>query len=432
MRLLFFADTFLPILCISMLTLSACKKPSVVQDSPMLVNTEHLDHLFEKAIDANGDTVGIIHIYSEAPDYQWIGDSDEGIACVDDAARAAIFYLRNYHYTGLDASREKAKSLLGFLLAMQASNGYFYNFIFADHTINRDGITSRAEPNWWSWRALWAIGEALTVLDRNEALFDRLITSRKELKEAILRDFPVSEDLKKGNISGVEVPLWMPDGSAVDQTALMVLGLSPILEDEETPQLERLVRSLLEGMTLMQISNQQKFPHGAFFSWQNTWHAYGNSQAYTLLHVAGKFNDLDLRKHALEEIDVFYPEWLRRNGPSHFTIEIRDGELQVIDLSIFPQIAYNLRPIIWSCLEAARITGEIRYLEMAQEVGDWFSGDNIAEAVMYDIDSGRGYDGINSEDVVNWNAGAESTIEALLALQELFYFDKSEDAPWQK
>ena len=40
--------------------------------------------------------MAIIHIYSNYPDYAYVGDDDEGIACIDDAARAAIFYLEYY------------------------------------------------------------------------------------------------------------------------------------------------------------------------------------------------------------------------------------------------------------------------------------------------------------------------------------------------
>ncbi len=36
---------------------------------------------------------------------------------------------------------------------------------------------------------------------------------------------------------------------------------------------------------------------------------------------------------------------------------------------------------------------------------------------MYDITTGRCYDGIIGKDSINYNSGAESTIEALLTLQ---------------
>ena len=56
--------------------------------------------------------MGIIHIYSNYPDYKWIGDDDEGIACVDDAARAALFYMKYYNLTSDTDSFEKAGNLV--------------------------------------------------------------------------------------------------------------------------------------------------------------------------------------------------------------------------------------------------------------------------------------------------------------------------------
>ena len=46
----------------------------------------------------NGRPVRVVALYAEAPDYLPTGspvrDGSEGVACVDDAARAAIVYLR--------------------------------------------------------------------------------------------------------------------------------------------------------------------------------------------------------------------------------------------------------------------------------------------------------------------------------------------------
>ena len=136
--------------------LSGCKPDPEVNS---LVNTKHLDSLFEE-IEVDKQLMGIIHIYSEYPDYNWVGDDDEGIACVDDAARAAIFYLRHFESSKLEGSLLKAKALINFIIYMQAENGFYYNFIWEDHSINKDFKTSKAEPNWWAWRAMWSLSEA--------------------------------------------------------------------------------------------------------------------------------------------------------------------------------------------------------------------------------------------------------------------------------
>jgi hypothetical protein len=65
------------------------------------------------------------------------------------------------------------------------------------------------------------------------------------------------------------------------------------------------------------------------------------------------------------------------------------------------------------------LTKEDKYLQIAEELGSWFMGKNAAGQIMYDPSTGRGYDGINNVTDINRNAGAESTIEALLSLQAL-------------
>ena len=96
-----------------------------------VINTAHLDSLYEK-INVGNNTIGIIHIYSEYPDYKWVGDSDEGIACVDDAARAAVFYLKYSELYGRRGSLIKARRLIEFIMYMQADNAFFHNFISDD------------------------------------------------------------------------------------------------------------------------------------------------------------------------------------------------------------------------------------------------------------------------------------------------------------
>ena len=105
---------------------SSCiqKRDDLRQETDFIVNTSHLDSLYEEITIVDQTIsqtpspirVGIIHIYSEYPDYKWVGDSDEGIACVDDAARAAVFYLNKYESYGYKSSLEKAKMLLEFIM----------------------------------------------------------------------------------------------------------------------------------------------------------------------------------------------------------------------------------------------------------------------------------------------------------------------------
>ena len=82
------------------------------------VNKAHLDYLYEE-IKIDGKEMAIIHIYSNYPDYAYVGDDDEGIACIDDAARAAIFYLEYYKAYKDSTNLNKFNNLVDFILHMQ-------------------------------------------------------------------------------------------------------------------------------------------------------------------------------------------------------------------------------------------------------------------------------------------------------------------------
>jgi len=72
--------------------------------------------------------------------------------------------------------------------------------------------------------------------------------------------------------------------------------------------------------------------------------------------------------------------------------------------------------MVYATLEAYNITKDSAYATKAGEIASWFFGNNVAEEQMYFPSSGISYDGINSQNDINKNSGAESTIEALLTL----------------
>ena len=111
-----------------------------------LINSHHLDYLYTPVHFSTGTTAAGIFIYAEAPDYHLVAASGEGFTCVDDVARAALFYLRSKNFATDTTIQSKVFNLVNFLLEMQAGNGYFYNFLLADDQINTGGATSTATP----------------------------------------------------------------------------------------------------------------------------------------------------------------------------------------------------------------------------------------------------------------------------------------------
>ncbi|MCF8260182.1 MAG: hypothetical protein K9J12_05355 [Melioribacteraceae bacterium] len=387
---------------------------SCAQIKELVINTAHLDYLYEE-IEVEGKDMAIIHIYSDAPDYKFVGDDDEGIACIDDVARAAIFYLKDWQINKTTTSLNKNKLLLEFVLHLQAENGYFYNFIWEDYSINRDFKTSVAEPNWWSWRALWVLSESYLVYKNDDPVFaDRIWTSIEKLITSVKNDIPVEQN--KTNIAGLTIPSWLPNKHASDQTAVLLLGLSVYHQQTNDEVILNYIKKLCQGITQMQIIDEASEVNGAFLSWENSWHAWGNSQSYALLKSYKIINDDELLHAALRELDQFYDYLIETNYLMHFNVTKEAERILVADKGKFSQIAYNIRPMIFALLEASDITKNEKYSEKAAVVASWFFGNNRANAVMYDEKSGRIYDGINSEEDVNKNSGAESTIEGLLSL----------------
>ncbi len=93
------------------------------------------------------------------------------------------------------------------------------------------------------------------------------------------------------------------------------------------------------------------------------------------------------------------------------------NKLQAVDDKEYAQIAYGISPMVFAATDAYLLTGNHDYEDIAGHVAAWLFGNNTAGIKMYDASTGRCYDGIIAKDSVNYNSGAESTIEALLILE---------------
>ncbi|MFZ1871540.1 MAG: sugar phosphotransferase [Chania sp.] len=195
------------------------------------------------------------------------------------------------------------------------------------------------------------------------------------------------------------------------------MGLSDAYALQAKPEIEKMMRSLAAGIMLMQIQDASSPVNGAFLSWQNLWHGYGNSQAYALLEAGSRLGDRDMIKAAFKELDHFHP-WLIKNGLANaFTVQQQGEKVTLIEEHKFSQIAYIIRPMVFANIKAWEISRDTVYLQQAVDLTLWFFKKNPAQAQMYYPVTGIAFDGIDSAAKVNKNSGAESTIEALLTLQ---------------
>ena len=389
---------------------------SVLNDE---INFDHFNHLY-KEIDFKGKKVGIIHIYSEYPDYKFEIEPKEGFTCVDDVARAIVM-LSTYLKTNRkdEEAFNKLEKLTQFVLLMQHENGYFNNFIWNDFSINTTYKTTVAELNWWSFRALWALESAYPLLKKsNKDLSNRIKLSTEKLLVNIKRDIPIS-NLKTEIVETIEVPTWLPQKYASDQSALLILGLLNNYERTTDNDIKLLIDALAKGIMIMQKGSSNKYPYGAFMSWQNLWHAWGNSQSYALLKVGQKFNNQTYIDSALKEIDNFYPYLLQNGFAEAFWIK-KIGENSYIEIkrNRYPQITYGLRPMVWAASEAYLYSKNEKYLKLVLDLESWLFGNNDSNTVMYNAKTGKSFDGIIATNETNKNSGAESTIESMLIVLE--------------
>ena len=397
-----------------------CKKdatvpPVVIPKDSSLVNTSHLNYLYTPLTFSTGTNAAGVFIYAEAPDYHLVGDVDEGFTCVDDVARATQVYLRSNKFLSDTAMQNKTFSLLRFIVEMQSANGYFYNFLFPDISINKNGATSINNANWWSWRALYTLSEAAPMVRNKDAqLADKIDAAINKLVATIKTDLvPLPPTTKI--VSGITVPEWLPAGSGTDQAAILILGLIPIAGNDAI--LTAYIKKLADGIALMQQGDATHFPYSCILSWENTWHAYAADQAYALMKAGAFLNDAAYTAKGMAVVDNFYP-WLLQNGmKSSFVVQNNGSSITLSSEKSYEQIAYGIRPMVSAAAEAYRLTNQEKYADIAGHLAAWLLGANDANKTMYSVSTGRCFDGIQSSSVVNINSGAESTIEALLAME---------------
>jgi hypothetical protein len=394
------------------LTAMVCSRQSG-PELKSLVNFSHLDRLYEEVV-INDQEIGIVHIYSDFPEYQWTDAPGEGTACVDDVARAAVLYLRHYHYTRDQHSLERSKKLLDFIRFMQAPNGLFYNFIYRDLSINKTRSNSQPLADWWTWRALWAMGEGLLYIADNDSAYRiKLLSGFEKALPAIDSLLQSDPGAEVGSVSG------LPFGAAADQAAVLQLALLDYYRYKTSPRVSNFIDKLAGGIMEMQKGSSDRFPYCAFLSWRDTWHAWGNCQAYALLNTGSMLSRMSCTNAGLDEVRYFHPYLINRNQLAEFSVREQEGKLTAYNENQFPQIAYGIRPQVWAGLAASRITEDIHYARQAAEIACWLFGKNAADELLYDPETGRCFDGLDADKKINRNSGAESTLEALLTMIEI-------------
>ena len=385
-------------------------------DSKSLINLKHFNYLFAE-IKPGDRKMAVIQIYSEYPDYSYAIEPAEGFACVDDVARAIVMLSNQLKIHPDDALLKKLKLLVEFVLYMQNANGYFNNFIWHDLSINTSYKTSRANINWWSFRALWSLQTVYELVNDDADITARIDIAIAKVVSNIKKDIPL-DSLTTERVNTIEIATWLPYKYGADQAALAIISLLPYYHKTHDAEVLTLINELANGIIQMQKGDANHFPYGMFLSWKNQWHSWGNSQAYALLLAGQQLENKEYIKSALLEVDNFYPYILKNGFAESISIKQNVGKYSEQQRKPYPQIAYGIRPMVYATAEAFNITKDKKYTLQLAKLKSWLFANNEARQVMYDESNGRTYDAINASNNINMNSGAESTIEALLILQK--------------
>lgn len=289
----------------------------------------------------------------------------EGIACVDDTARAALLALEVHERTGSRAALTLAKRWLTFVEYMQYPDGSFANFIRnASGVRNATGATSVKGGYWWSVRALQALARAYRVTGQT-----RYLESYGRCKLDFLAD---------GKIQAV-------------------LALAELDLYEAEPD-DALAASILERCTFitgpadnLYFRDQPDTPHLSMWGYHQL-HAV--AVAARVLERPALLKPCKRTVRNLIEPDVRACFW------HSYPEREKDGVC-----------AYDVAPIVQGLKALYDATGHAKDRALGLRASEWFYGRNDAAAQMYDPTIGKCSDGITAGEASE-NYGAESAIEA--------------------
>jgi hypothetical protein len=311
-----------------------------------------------------------VAVYADAGDVT-VGAKEsgtEGVACVDDAARALDLYCDLWDATRIPWALRWCEGLLDFILSMQDPDGRWLNFILDwDGTPNRTGRTSVAGGGFWQSRALLAVARASRSLSD-----ERIPTALSIGLPHIVDATDVPSDVRA--IQALVALTLLENGSEDDRW-----------DDLLTTWGDEIVSCHIDG-TLMNATAERGLPH-----------LWGHIQEGVLAEIGSRLGRSELIDTACTSADRVF----------------RDVIAASFDL---PRTQpYDVASAVFSLSRLAAVTGNAGYSLLAGEARAWFDGRNSAGQCVYDRISGRVADGLDGT-TISSHSGAEANIVAAQAL----------------
>jgi hypothetical protein len=298
------------------------------------------------------------------------GWDHEGVACVDDAARAVVLYCKLWRDHRCPWLRPAIAGLLNFVRGLQRDDGAFANFIL-DWTgsPNLTSPTSRPGGPWWTARAMRALAYSLQSFD--------------------------SEDVRRAFLLGRP---WMHQYQSISALAVAIDAELDYWQVTQDPLAAHFCLNAAEeiagrrdGRVLADDSAQPRF--------------WGHHQERALIRVALAFDRPPLAEIAVRSaFELFGPAigvgFAARKQTVPYEVSCAAGAFDAV----------------------YRVAGDERARELADLARAWFHGRNAASSPVYDSVRQLAYDGVDG-DCVSRNSGAEANLEAAFALYAVLPWD---------
>ena len=289
----------------------------------------------------------------------------EGVACVDDAARAVILYCAIWREHRLPWARDAAQAMLRFVCYMQEDDGRFANFILEwEGRKNLSGSSSFLGGWPWTARAMHALAVGAGALE----------------------DADCAERFRRGLV-------WLDRPCPYfDVRAVCVLAALEYWESTRDASIGERALTWAEEIADAHLGDLLPDASGD----QNV-HLWGHLQEVALARVGKAFARVDLVEAARASADIVFVPPVERSFAGLHTLP------------------FEVSCAVLGLAAVAEATGEPRYATYAALARDWFDGRNSAGRPVYDDRAGLVHDGID-DGQLNPNSGAESNVEGALAL----------------
>lgn len=156
---------------------------------------------------------------------------------------------------------------------------------------------------------------------------------------------------------------------------------------------------------------------GVGWEWPESRLRYANASLCQALIAGGEaLHDVTMLDQGLAQLEVLLG--IETGPQGHLSLVGTEGRGPDDQGPLWDQQPIEAAAISSACLEALRVTHDQKWAARVSQAWAWFTGDNDSRTTMYDPADGAGYDGLE-RDGRNENCGAESTLAALSALQDV-------------